>query len=105
MTAITAIPSSTLNRFQRLTDEWKRKSRYMSNTAQMAILTPYHRIIGMGMDAVPLILGELQRDPDHWFWALEAITEEDPVPAAAKGKVDQMAQADPERDGHRRAGR
>jgi hypothetical protein len=80
-------------RFERLAAEWKRRSRYLSNTAQMALLEPYQRIIGMGLPAVPLILEELQREPGQWFWALEAITEQDPVPPEAAGKVDLMAQA------------
>ena len=32
---------------------------------------------------LPLLLRELARDPDHWFWALEAITGQNPVPAEA----------------------
>jgi hypothetical protein len=80
-------------RFQRLAAEWKEQSRYLSNTAQMALLRPYQRIIGMGWDVVPQILDELRREPDHWFWALEAITEANPVPCEAAGKVRLMAQA------------
>jgi hypothetical protein len=80
-------------RFQRLAAEWKEQSRYLSNTAQMAMLRPYQRIIGMGLPVVPLILEELQREPNQWFWALEAITEENPVPQEAAGKVALMAQA------------
>lgn len=79
--------------FQRFSGEWKEQSRYLSNTMQMAMLRPYQRIIGMGPVAVPLILEELRRDPDQWFWALEAITGEDPVPPDAVGKVGVMAQA------------
>lgn len=79
-------------RFQRLAAEWKEQSRYLSNTAQMAI-KPYQRIIGMGLPAVPLILEALQREPNQWFWALEAITEENPVPPEAAGNVRQTAQA------------
>jgi hypothetical protein len=71
---------STQERFPRLVAEWKQQSRSLSNTAQMAMLQPYQRMIGMGLSAVPLILEELHREPDQWFWALEAITEEDPVP-------------------------
>ena len=74
-------------RFRRLAEEWKQQSRILSNTAQMAMLKPYQRIIGMGWDAVPLILEELTRHPDQWFWALESITEENPVPAEAAGFV------------------
>ena len=80
-------------RFHRLAAEWKQQSRLLSNSAQMAMLRPYQRIIGMGPPAVPLILEELRREPDHWFWALEAITEQDPVPPEAMGKVRLMAQA------------
>ena len=80
-------------RFQRLVAEWKEQARYLSNTAQMAMLTPYQRIIGMGMPAVPLILNELGREPDQWFWALEAITEQNPVPAESLGKIQAMADA------------
>ena len=54
-------------RFQRHLTEWKEQSRYLSNSAQIAILKPYQHIIGMGLPAVPLILGELQREPDQWF--------------------------------------
>ena len=47
----------------------------------------------MGEPAIPLILEELRREPDHWFSALEAITLENPVPKEALGKVDEIAQA------------
>lgn len=85
--------AGTRDRFQRLAAEWKDRSRYLSNPAQMAMLEPYQRIIGMGPPVVPLILEELRREPDHWFWALEAITEENPVPPEAAGKVRLMARA------------
>jgi hypothetical protein len=79
--------------FRRLAAEWKEQSRYLSNTAQMAMLGPYQRIIGMGPPVVPLILEELRREPDQWFWALEAITEANPVPPEDAGKVRAMARA------------
>jgi hypothetical protein len=80
-------------RFLHLAAQWKEKSRYLSNTAQMAMLKPYQQIIGMGERVIPMILEELRREPDHWFWALEAITQENPVPPEAAGKVPLMAQA------------
>jgi hypothetical protein len=84
---------SVSERFQRLAAEWKAQSRLLSNSAQMAMLRPYQRIIGMGPPVVPLILEELRREPDQWFWALESITELNPVPSEAMGKVHLMAQA------------
>src|SRR5262249_45574622 len=83
----------TGERFRRLASEWKERSRFLSNTTQIAMLRPYQRIIGMGWEAVPFILEELQHEPRQWFWALEAITEENPVPPDAAGKVRLMAQA------------
>src|SRR5437879_4731895 len=80
-------------RFHKLATEWKAKSRHLSNSAQMAMLMPYHRIIAMGEAAVPLILDELQREPDQWFWALEAITGQNPVSGEVAGKVRLMADA------------
>jgi hypothetical protein len=53
----------------------------------------YQQIIGIGPAAVPLLLRELERDVDHWFWALKAITGVDPVPPASRGKVREMAAA------------
>ena len=80
-------------RFDELASQWKAQSRYLSNTAQMAMLWPYQQIIGLGAVAVPLILGELRRETDHWFWALEAITGENPVPSEVAGDVEAAAAA------------
>jgi hypothetical protein len=92
-TTSAASPLGLRERFRRLAAEWKEQSRYLSNSAQMAMLKPYQRIIGMGWPAVPLILEEMRRERGQWFWALEAITEENPVPAEALGKVRAMTQA------------
>jgi hypothetical protein len=59
----------------------------------MAMHPAYQQIIGMGREVVPLILRELEREPDHWFWALKAITGEDPVPEQHRGRVRAMADA------------
>jgi hypothetical protein len=98
MTPTSALPQvapepGVRGRFDRLAAEWKQQSRHLSNTAQMAMLKPYQRIIGMGPPVVPLILEELRRQPDQWFWALEAITEENPVPRENLGKTRLMAEA------------
>lgn len=96
MTLATIDKFDLQERFAQLVALWKDKSRHMSNSAQMAMLKPYQQIIGLGEPAVPLILRELQREPDHWFWALEAITQVNPVkpvPTEVMGRVQQMADA------------
>ena len=79
--------------FDKLKTEWKSKTRYLSNSAQMATVWSYQQIIGLGRPALPLILQELERETDHWFWALEAISGENPVPADQAGQIESMAKA------------
>ena len=96
MIAVAEAPSreaSAESRFERLKDEWKQQSQYLSNTTQMAMLRSYQQIIGLGPSVLPLLLRELAREPDHWFWALEAIAGQNPVPAEAVGNVSAMAEA------------
>ena len=47
----------------------------------------------LGAVALPLILAELRRETDHWFWALEAISGENPVPRELAGDVEAAASA------------
>jgi hypothetical protein len=89
----TAVPCQIREKFERLAAQWKNESRFLSNTVQIATLDSYQRIIGIGEPAVPLILEALEREPDPWFWALQAITEEDPAPPEAHGKPREMARA------------
>ena len=39
----------------------------------------------------PLILEDLRKQPFHWFWALNAITGEDPIPQSMRGRVREIA--------------
>jgi hypothetical protein len=77
--------------FQDLVRRWKVERGPTSSTTEMAICPSYQRIIGLGPAVVPLLLRELERSPDHWFWALKAITGADPVPETSRGKVREMA--------------
>jgi len=86
-----ATSTRTDERFRTLAEQWKSESQYMSNSAQMAMLRSYQKIIGMGEPAVPLLLSELRNSPDQWFWALESITDANPIRAESAGFVDRMA--------------
>jgi hypothetical protein len=79
--------------FDALSAQWKEETRYLSSTTDIAANPAYQRIIGMGMPAVPLILEDLRKQPYQWFWALHAITGEDPVPESMRGRVREMSQA------------
>jgi hypothetical protein len=91
--ALLEISRPIQERFDRLRDDWKSKTRHLSNTAQISLVFPYQMIIGMGPQVVPLILAELEKETDHWFWALEAITGENPVAKHEVGDMEASAQA------------
>lgn len=61
------------SRFRVLTSDWKEATRFSSSPEEIAVHPSYQRVIGMGPAALPLILKDLQREPHHWFWALNAI--------------------------------
>jgi hypothetical protein len=87
---INLVPDST---FAELASTWRSETGHLSSITQKAIHPAYQRIIGMGERALPLILRELQARRGHWFWALHAITGEDPVPPEDAGDVDKMRDA------------
>ena len=66
-------------RFAELVIQWKDETEFEPSLARSFMNRAYQQIIGLGAPAVPLILEELRREPDHWFWALTAITGEDPA--------------------------
>ncbi len=81
------------NRFRQLAEQWKSESAHLSSLTEMAMLPSFQQIIGLGPEAVPLILQQLKEDPDYWFWALQAITGQDPVPPEVRGRLQEMTDA------------
>jgi hypothetical protein len=90
-TDVTRVPDAE-ERFRDLVRQWKEEA-LTSSVSEMATHPAYQQIIGMGKEVLPLLLEELRREPDHWFWALKSITGEDPVPPADRGKLQAMTQA------------
>lgn len=77
--------------FEQLHQQWlEMRNNYSSDTSDWAICWPYQRIIGMGPVVLPLILEQLQKRPDHWFWALSAISGECPILPDHEGYFDLM---------------
>ena len=80
-------------RFRTLVATWREECGMLSSTTQKAMHPAYQQLIGMGSDVLPLIFEELDEAPGHWFWALRAITGEDPVLPEDVGDVPQMTEA------------
>lgn len=87
------VPSTIARRFMRLKDEWQEASAFLPRLEDIVRLWPYQQIIGMGPAVVPFILQSLSNKPDHWFWALSAITGEDPIDQSDRGDLVAMADA------------
>jgi hypothetical protein len=86
--------SRTISRqFYELAETWRQERGATSSLTKMILHPAYQRIMGLGNAVVPLILRELEREPDYWFSALAAITGANPVRAEQRGNLRQMTQA------------
>lgn len=78
-------------RFNLLASQWKAARGFSSSVNAWARLPAYRAIIALGPAVVPLLLQELEKAPDHWFWALKELTNENPVTPDYRGNVAEMA--------------
>ncbi|WP_369723073.1 hypothetical protein AB8Z38_03030 [Bradyrhizobium sp. LLZ17] len=82
--------------FQELVRQWHSQRGTTSSPLDMAMCPAYQQMLAMGERAVPLILKQLELesdDPDHWFWALNFLTGEDPVQDEDRGNMRKMSAA------------
>lgn len=84
---------SVEQKFQRLAAVWRAETGHLSSITKMTNHAAYQEIIGMGAAVVPSLLRDLQKEPEHWFAALRAITGAQPVPPEERGQIDKMAEA------------
>jgi len=80
-------------RVAQLAETWRIERGVVSSMSEMVLMSPYQQVIGLGREAVPSILRELSRQPDHWFWALQVITGVNPIPPSAEGNLSAMTKA------------
>lgn len=91
---ISAIPANAeQSRFDHLAEKWKKETGHLSRVTKRCMHPAYQQIIGMGAAAVPLILNDLKTSRDDWFWALSAITGENPITETDAGNVPKMTEA------------
>ena len=79
--------------FEQLASEWKRDTAHLSDPSMIAEHRAYQEIIGMGEEAVPMILRDLEKSPALWFWALRSIAGESPIRPEDRGDIDAMTSA------------
>jgi hypothetical protein len=79
--------------FRSLVTQWKSGRRDISTFTKMTAHPAYQKIIKMGKAATPLILQELEKEPDYWFGALTEIEGIDPIAVKSRGKMNEMTEA------------
>ena len=92
----TSPPAEDWLKFRQLVADWRQQRGAISSITEAALAPAYQAIIGMGPLAVPFILNQLASEgdePDHWFWALKAITRANPVNDEDRGNLRRMARA------------
>lgn len=92
-TRCTAADMQLERRFNKLAKKWKRDTINLSSIGKMISHPAYLRIIGFGPKAIPLILNQMEKEPDFWFWALKSITGEEPVTEKILGDLEAMTKA------------
>jgi len=80
-------------RYHRLKEKWEAETAFLSSISDIVMHPAYQQIIGMGPVAIPLILREMSIKRGQWFWAMKAITNEDPVKPEQRGIVAEMSKA------------
>ena len=80
--------------FEKRAAKWLEATEFISSTTAATSHRTYIRIIALGEAVVPLLIEDLQRDPNtNWYTALVILTDENPVTPALAGNYPAMAAA------------
>jgi hypothetical protein len=89
----TSAEQSLAQDFQRLDALWRKETAYQSSSTRIRNHPAFREVVALGDAVVPLLLRELQNDPNLWVWALPEITGADPVPPEDRGNISKMTEA------------
>ena len=84
---------SVARKFQELAQHWRAETAHLSSVTKQVMHPSYQRIIGLGPAVLSILLREVRQQSGYWFWALNAITGEDPVQPDDLGNVPKMSEA------------
>jgi len=74
-----------------LKKQWQDETWLYSDPFAICTHPAYQKIIGMGPAVLPMILKDLEVSHRQWFWALDAIVDEDPLPPDMNGNIKEQA--------------
>lgn len=77
-------------RFDFYNSIWKNETIFSSSISEITNNSAYRSIIGLGQEVLPFIIDDLKHNDSHWFYALEALTGQNPIKENHKGVVPLM---------------
>lgn len=92
-TKVTVVDRDIEHEFYSNVLKWKEATRVISSSHEIVMNKSYQRIIGLGPAVIPLILKDLRDYGGHWFWALNALTGENPVTREDAGKIKKLRES------------
>jgi hypothetical protein len=84
---------SVEQRFRELEAAWLADPYALSSYTRIVAHPAFRAIVNLGEAVVPLMLGDLEKRPRLWVWALPEITGVDPVAPEDAGKIERMSDA------------
>lgn len=80
-------------RFHKLVRQWRSDTAHLSGAGEIFSHVAFREIVAMGDKAIPLVVSEIETQPDLLVAALPAITGDDPVASGDRGNVYAMVVA------------
>lgn len=77
-------------RFDLYNSIWQNETMFSSSISEITNNAAYRSIIGLGEDVIPFIIQDLKNNNSHWFYALEALTGQNPIKSEHRGIVELM---------------
>ncbi len=77
-------------KFEYYTSVWTNETMFSSSIHEIINNSAYRSIVGLGKDVIPFIIDELKKEDNHWFYALEALTGQNPIKKEHRGFIKLM---------------
>lgn len=77
-------------KFSMLKSVWENDTIFSSSISEITNHPAYYAVIKLGREIIPLIIQDLQTTNNHWFYALEILTGENPIRPEHRGNIEQM---------------
>lgn len=78
------------SRFDLYNSIWQNETMFSSSISEITNNSAYRSIIKLGEDIIPFIIQDLKSKDNHWFYALEALTGQNPIKMENRGVVTLM---------------